>query len=556
MRRLRRFRFVIVSGLLVEAADTLGVVPAWIEAHCVIPDQDHRGEPFLLGDEQFAFVVNHYRVKPGVDLSRIVKPVDGFVFRRSQLVRAQKWGKSPLVAAFVCAEAVGPVIPFGRARGGEVYDCRDFGCGCGFVYEYVPGEPMGRAWATPLIQITATSEDQTDNTYDALRPMIDLGPLAELIPKTGEEFIRLPRGGRIDAVTSKANSRLGQRVTFAPQDETGLWVESNGGHKLARTQRRGLSGMGGRSIETTNAWNPAENSVAQRTFESTAKDINKDFQEPPKHLDFSKKGDRHQILLFNYKASPWVSVAAVEAEAAELMETDPADAERFFGNRIVAGAGAWLDFTKFKAPVKSVEVPAGTRVCGGFDGSDNDDHTGIRLVTLDGYRFTPTYGDDNRKAYWRPQDWGGRVPRSEVAAAWSEIASKYELVRVYCDPFLWESELDALAERYGAKVFLEWRTNRLNAMHAALERYRTDLYNPESKFTWDGDTDLEACMRNAVMRMRTVDPLTGQRRYFIGKASETQKIDLLMSDILAHEALNDAMAAGLTADKEPFYVYY
>lgn len=543
---------MIVSGLLVEAADTLGVVPAWIEAHCVIPDQDHRGEPFLLGDEQFAFVVNHYRVKS--DLSAVRKPVDGFVFRRSQLVRAQKWGKSPLVAAFVCAEGVGPVVPFGRARGGEVYDCRDFGCGCGFVYEYLPGEPMGRPWSTPLIQITATSEDQTDNTYDALRPMIDLGPLSELVPKTGEEFIRLPGGGRIDAVTSKANTRLGQRITFAAQDETGLWLESNGGWKLARTQRRGLAGMGGRAIETTNAWNPAENSVAQQTFESRSKDINKDFQEPPKHLDFGKKAERHEILLFNYKAAPWVSVSAVEAEAAELMETDPADAERFFGNRIVAGAGAWLEPAKIPAG-RQIEVKPRTRVCGGFDGSDNDDHTGIRLVTLDGHRFTPTYGE-GRKTYWRPQDWGGRVPRAEVAAAWSELGTQYEFVRVYMDPFMWESEIDALASQYGAKVFLPWATNRLNAMHAALERYRTDLYNPESKFTWDGDPDLEACMRNAVMRMRTVDPLTGLRRYFIGKASETQKIDLLMSDVLAHEALNDAMAAGLTADKEPFYVYY
>lgn len=537
-----------------EAADTLGVVPAWIEAHCVIPDQDHRGEPFLLGDEQFAFVVNHYRVKPRVDLSRIVKPVDAFEFRRSQLVRAQKWGKSPLVAAFVCVEAVGPAIPFGRAVEGDVYDCRDYGCGCGWVYPYAAGEPMGRPWSTPLIQITATSEDQTDNTYDALRPMIDLGPLGALIPKTGEEFIRLPNGGRIDAVTSKANTRLGQRVTFAPQDETGLWVESNGGHKLARTQRRGLAGMGGRAVETTNAWNPAENSVAQQTFESTAKDVYRDFREPPKHLDFGKKAERRLILEFNYAGAPWVSVGAVEAEASELIETDPADAERFFGNRIVAGAGGWLELTKVPAGVP-VEVKPRTRVCGGFDGSDNDDHTGIRLVTLDGHRFTPTYGE-GRKTYWRPQDWNGRVPRAEVAAAWSELGTQFEFVRVYMDPFMWESEIDALASQYGEKVFLPWATNRLNQMHAALERYRTDLYNPESKFTWDGDADLEACMRNAVMRMRTVDPLTGQRRYFIGKASETQKIDLLMSDVLAHEALNDAMAKGLTADKEPFYVYY
>jgi len=316
------------------------IVPSWIEAHCVIPDQDNRGDPFMLGIEQLQFVANHYTVKTTAEIGH---KAEAFVFRRSQLVRSQKWGKSPLIAAFVCAEGVGPVLFAGWAEAGELYECIDHGCGCGWEYEYEEGEPKGRLWSTPLIQITATSEDQTDNTYGALRPMIELGPLADLIPKTGEEFIRLPGDGRIDVVTSKATSRLGQRVTFAPQDETGLWVKSNGGHKLATTQRRGLAGMGGRAIETTNAWDPSMDSVAQRTYESQSKDVNKDFRQPPANLSFGDKRDRHKIFQFNYKGAPWVSIAAVEAEAAELMQKDRAEAERFFGNRIVAGQGAWLD---------------------------------------------------------------------------------------------------------------------------------------------------------------------------------------------------------------------
>ena len=175
------------------------VVADWIEAHCVIPDQESRGEPFLLGDDQLRFVLSHYTVKDAAKSAgsrvagRIVKPADAFVSRRSQLVRAQKWGKSPLVSAFVCVEGVGPAVFCGFAEAGDVYDCRDHGCFCGWVYEYEAGEPMGRPMSTPLIQITATTEDQTDNTYDALRPMIELGPLADVIPKTGEEFIQIGR---------------------------------------------------------------------------------------------------------------------------------------------------------------------------------------------------------------------------------------------------------------------------------------------------------------------------------------------------------------------------
>lgn len=317
------------------------IVLDWIEHHCVIPDGDDQGGEFELSDGQASFVANHYIVR---GQAKAGQKAPAFRFRRSQLVRAQKWGKSPLIAAFVCAEAVGPVLFAGWAVGGEQYKCSDHGCPCGWTYEYEAGEPMGRPWPTPLIQITATSEDQTDNTYDALRPMIDLGPLSELIPHTGEQFIRLPGGGRIDVVTSKANSRLGQRVTFVPQDETSLWTEHNSMVKTAKTQKRGASAMGGRIIETTNAWNPAENSVAQQTFESGQIDIYCDFRQPPADLKWTNKRDRRKILQFNYADAPWAlaNLRTIEGDVDEEVKKDPADSERFFGNRIVYGSGAWL----------------------------------------------------------------------------------------------------------------------------------------------------------------------------------------------------------------------
>lgn len=325
----------------------LDIVPEWIERHCVVPDGDDQGSPMFLVPEQLEFVAGHYTVK---DDAKVGQKGDAFVYRRSQLVRAQKWGKSPLIAAFVCAEAVGPVLFDGWAVGGEVYRCAEFGCGCGWgedpedAYAFMPGEPMGRPWATALIQVTATTEDQTDNTYGALRPMIEKGPLADVIPKTGEEFIRLPGGGRIEIVTSKATSRLGQRVTFVPQDETGIWTESNSMVKVARTQRRGLAGMGGRAIETTNAWDPSENSVAQQTFNSRSDDVLRDFRQPPPDLKWTNQRDRRKVLQFNYQGVPWAlaNLASIMAECNELSENDPAEAERFFGNRIVSGGGAWM----------------------------------------------------------------------------------------------------------------------------------------------------------------------------------------------------------------------
>lgn len=311
----------------------------WIEAHCAQPDGDVMGARFLLGDEQASFLLKHYLVKP---TAKFGDRASAFVYYHSQLVRAQKWGKSPLVAAQVCLEAVGPALFAGWASRGDVYRCEDHGCPCGWRYEYAKGEAMGRPWPTPLIQITATSSGQTDNTYDALRPMIGEGPLSLIIPNTGEERIDLPGRGKIEPVTSKANSRLGQRVTFVSQDETGIWTDANGMTRTANVQRRGLAGMGGRACETTNAWDPTQNSVAQQTYESQAPGINRDFRQADPALDWKKASDRKKILRFNYAGAPWVKIDDIVRLVDEMMPTNPADAERFFGNRIVYGDGSWL----------------------------------------------------------------------------------------------------------------------------------------------------------------------------------------------------------------------
>jgi hypothetical protein len=357
----------------------------------------------------------------------------------------------------VCAEGVGPVLFAGWAVGGEVYDCRDHGCGCGFVYEYEPVEPMGRAWATPLIQITALSEEQTENIYGALRPMIEYGPLAELIPRTGEEFIRLPGGGRIDTVTSSAQSRLGQRVTFVPQDEVGLWNATNKMLKVADTQYRGLAGMGGRATLTTNGWDPAEASVAQLAFESPATDIYRDFVQAPANLSYGNKVERRKIHRIVYGDSlksrgGHIDLDSIEAEAADLA---PGTSGRRSGSSATGSstvpAATSTVICGTPAPSRARFRP-GTAVVGGFDGSDTDDWTVLRLQTEDGYQFTPRYGPDRRPAIWNPAEHGGQVPRLEVAACIEEIFETYLVGRLYYDPPGWKSEGQDWESRYGEKV--------------------------------------------------------------------------------------------------------
>lgn len=519
---------------------TLWVACDWIEAHCRVPDGFRKGDPFEMYDWQLWCTANHYRVRPSATLGQLAP---AFHNRRSQCVAPQKTGKGPWTAAICANEGVGPAVFDGWAEGGEVYDCRDHGCGCGWQYEYPTGEPMGIPWPTPLVQITAFSEEQTDNVYRPLQSMIRNGPLGELM-RVGEQFIRLPNDGRIDVVTSSAQSRLGNPVTFVLQDETQLWTVANKMDRVATTQRRGAAGMGGRTMETTNAWDPSQDSVAQRTSESKVKDIFRFHRTPPASLSYKNKAERRRIHRYVYQGSTHVDLDAIEAEAAELMEKDPDQAERFFGNRIVYGAGSWMNGDAWDALAEVCDVPDGTTVVGGFDGSDIDDHTALRLETLDGFQFTPTFGPDALPTMWNPADYGGQVPRLEVAAAVDEVFTRYNVLRLYADPPYWETEVDTWAEKYGEKRVVRWYTYRTVQMHAAAERLLTDVNKADSAFRHDGCVTTAAHVRNARKAARTGG------RYVLGKASPSQKIDAAIPSILAHEAAGDAVAAGQARPKK------
>lgn len=519
----------------------------WIEAHCVIPDGFSKGDPYLLADWQFWYFANHYRIKPNAPLPNNRRPAVGapaFHYRRSQIVMPQKAGKGPLTAAQCCLEGAGPALFAGWAKGGERYDCREHGCGCGWIYEYAPGEPMGVPWPTPLIQITAFSEEQTFNIFGALKPMILSGPLVDVVPRVGEEFIRLRNDGKIDTVTSSNQSRLGQRITYVPQDETGIWLEANKMDHVAKTQRRGLAGMQGRSCETTNGWDPAENSVAQRTAAAALRrpDIFRLHRQAPANLSFTNKRERRKILRYVYAGSWWVDLDAIEAEAAELLTEDPANAMRFFGNMIVAGKGAWLPDGAWKRTEIPRVVAPGTAVAFGFDGSRTSDWTAIRLETADGYNFTPTYGPDKRPTWWDPSEWGGEVPRGEVFAAFDEIFRTYTVRRGYGDPYDWESELDDLATRYNTekdeRVF-KWPTYRVIPMYDALVRFYNDLTSTPPRITHCGDAVATEHLANARKMAKPSD------RYLLVKPDAHRKIDIGMAATLAHEAASDLHAENL-----------
>ena len=155
--------------------------------------------------------------------------------------------------------------------------------------------------------------------------------------------------------------------------------------------------------------------------------------------------------------------------------------------------------------------PKGTRVCAGFDGSENDDWTCIKMETLDGLIFTPRYGPDQRATIWNPKQWGGRIPRAEVSAAWAELNDRYRIERAYCDPgfrdeLSWESEIEAWDRAYGPKKFMPWSmsgSSRIGAVYEALRRFEADLTT--HRITQDGCPVTRTHMMNARKVAKTLE---------------------------------------------------
>ena len=518
---------------------TMFVALDWIEHHCVIPDGDRQGEPMELTDWQAWCILNHYRVRPSAELGQLAT---AFHYRRSQIVMPQKAGKAPLTSTQVCLEGVGPALFAGWARKGDEYRCADYGCRCGWVYAYAPGEPMGRPWRTPLVQITAFSDDQTENIYDALKPMIDNGPLSRMIPKTGEEFIRLPRGGRIDTVTSSARSRLGQRVTFVAQDETGIWTQASGMTTVAETQRRGLAGMGGRASETTNGWDPTEDSVAQRTAKAAGElgDVFRHHPMAPADLEYKAKADRARIHAHVYAGCPWVDLDGIESEAAELISAgEGAQAERFFGNRIKEGAGQAFNAEKWTEQARpDLEVEPKSLITIGVDGARFDDSVAaIATDFVTGHQWPV-------KIIERPADAGDDYEHDLEALDEAMLSAfeEFEVWRVYVDPQHIGTLVDRWQGRWGKDRVIEWFTYRDRPIGFAVRNFTVALNTGE--VTNDGDPVHARHIAAAVKRPLRIRDDQRKPLHTLEKPKDRRKIDASMGSVLSWEARGDAIAAG------------
>jgi hypothetical protein len=510
---------------------TLGYqVAEWIESMCVIPDGDRQGQPYRLTDEMLRFLLRFYRLHPQA-LVLEGRPSAPFVYRGGQLMRAQKWGKSPFGGAICLGEAFGPVI---------------------FDGWNAEGEPVGRPHPTPWIQVVATSEEQTDNVWMAIYETASRGPIAD-IPgiDIGLLDINLPSGGKIEPRSASGRARLGARLTFAVFDESHLMTESNGGVLLATTMKRNIGGMGGRWLETTNAPDPSERSIAQRTQESGAKDVLIDYRPPPHRPDLSDDADALAMLGHVYGDSWWVDRERVLADARDpAVCPTTADAMRFFFNLIEVGVSDAVDATRWDALARPSNLEPREAVALGFDGSRSRDCTTIVAARISDGRWF-------HLRTWDPADHDDHlVPRGEVDRVMTDAFAAYDVRYLFMDPYRWQEYADQWSGRWPKHV-VEFPTNVDRRMDNAVTRFLAEF---AADFTHDGHPVLAAhakaaALANGARRQPRPeeDPSVARRYLKVVKKRENVHIDAFIAGLLASMARGQAIEDGALQPAPAFF---
>lgn len=560
-----------------DAFPTLGwYVLDWIYENLVVYDGPTIGQPLEFTQEQAGFVLRLYEVDPEFE-GPANRPGErhvrrGRIVRRALLSRPKGWGKSPLVAALCLVEALADVVMDG-------WDAN--------------GQPVGRPWHDmgfkPLVQIVAVSEDQTANTWMPTIDMARTGPVYDNYDiEPMETFINVPRG-RIQAVTSAGLSREGFRPVFTAMDQTESWIESNGGWRLARTIRRNTMKTGGCTVETPNAFEPGEDSIAEQSWNahqtqlkgrnrSRKRDLLLDHREADSSTDIYDEESLRRGLLQAYGDSAaenggWVNLDGVIDEFWDE-NTDPQEARRYLLNQITHASDAYLSAIELDMVRESKPVDLGSRIVLGFDGSEGRtkgkaDATALIAVRLsDGYAWQVLIREppNNPK---EARNW--TAPVFEFDTAVQQMHKDYQVQGFFADPTGWEAHISRWEEKYGRKYkiraggegnhpIMAWPKGKTTQVSYYVKRLKSSILasglartaaitaangdkhaaKGVGEFTFDGSFELSQHLINARMRK-------SPGGYLLAKdfPESPRKIDGAYALVLAWKAYLDSVAKGL-----------
>ena len=404
---------------------TLGFeAAAWTETWLIQPNGPSARSPFRLTADQLTFLLWWYAVDD-----------DGaWLFSHGVRRLAKGSGKSPFAAVLSLIELCAPVRL-------ERFDDRR------------PGGCLGRPVDMPLVQIAATAESQTANTMRMVRAFAPKGSAvvdAHGLDPGKTRYYRLPEG-TLEVITSSATAAEGAEASFIVGDETEHWRPANGGPDLAATLADNLAKSGSRMLETSNAWVPGAETVAESTWDAWVAQeegrtrgetsILYDARIAPPDTDMADPDSLRAALEHVYADCDWKRGPDGRVNVRPIMEriwtpsSRPDDSQRKYLNQPTVAQDAWTTpeaWALLADPARS--VTADEAVVLFFDGSKSSDTTAlVGCCVSDGHVFTVEV--------WEPDIAvaDSVVPVAEVNATVDRAFDRFNVVAFFADVAEWES---------------------------------------------------------------------------------------------------------------------
>lgn len=404
---------------------TLGFeAAAWTETWLIQPNGPSARSPFRLTADQLTFLLWWYAVDD-----------DGaWLFSHGVRRLAKGSGKSPFAAVLSLIELCAPVRL-------ERFDDRR------------PGGCLGRPVDMPLVQIAATAESQTANTMRMVRAFAPKGSAvvdAHGLDPGKTRYYRLPEG-TLEVITSSATAAEGAEASFIVGDETEHWRPANGGPDLAATLADNLAKSGSRMLETSNAWVPGAETVAESTWDAWVAQeegrtrgetsILYDARIAPPDTDMADPDSLRAALEHVYADCDWKRGPDGRVNVRPIMEriwtpsSRPDDSQRKYLNQPTVAQDAWTTpeaWALLADPARS--VTADEAVVLFFDGSKSSDTTAlVGCCVSDGHVFTVEV--------WEPDIAvaDSVVPVAEVDATVDRAFDRFNVVAFFADVAEWES---------------------------------------------------------------------------------------------------------------------
>jgi hypothetical protein len=334
-------------------------------------------------------------------------------------------GKSPFAAVMSLIELLAPVRL-------DHFDDR------------VVGGAVGRKVSMPLVQIGATSHDQANvNTMRMVRALLPKNSriLRDYDVTAGMTIFHVPGGGQLMVITSSPTTEEGALTTFAILDQTESFTTTNGGVDLAEVMDRNVGKSGSRIIETSNAWEPGLETVAERTFDAwVAQEEGKlkgkakilyDARLAPPDVDWNDVASIRKAIEFTYGDCYWSNPDNILDRI--LSPKTPLDvSKRFYLNWPESAQNAWTTHQKWSRLAKpDFYIEDGSDIAVGFDGSRKDDATALTGCHIDtGFTFV--------LGIWEPRGTGREIPVEEVIAAVEQAKRRFHICAFFADVKEWE----------------------------------------------------------------------------------------------------------------------